>query len=139
MEELKIKSLTIENYKCFEKVECSFENDDESVYQWNVFLGNNNSGKTNLLKIIAGLRASEITLPSREGKPEIKRLVPAFIHEKQIIQSIIDKVKNNLYCKVTNYDKEWGLIQNSLRPISLICRISSYTDMVFLDILLQKD
>lgn len=111
MEELKIKSLTIENYKCFEKVECSFENDDESVYQWNVFLGNNNSGKTNLLKIIAGLRASEITLPSREGKPEIKRLVPAFIHEKQIIQSIIDKVKNNLYCKVTNYDKEWGLIQ----------------------------
>ncbi len=110
-EERKIKSLTIENYKCFEKVECSFENDDESVYQWNVFLGNNNSGKTNLLKIIAGLRASEITLPSREGKPEIKRLVPAFIHEKQIIQSIIDKVKNNLYCKVTNYNKEWGLIQ----------------------------
>lgn len=111
-EERKIKSLTIENYKCFEKVECSFENDDKSVYQWNVFLGNNNSGKTNLLKIIAWLRASEITLPSREtGKPEIKRLVPAFIHEKQIIQSIIDKVKNNLYCKVTNYDKEWGLIQ----------------------------
>ncbi len=111
-EERKIKSLTIENYKCFEKVECSFENDDKSVYQWNVFLGNNNSGKTNLLKIIAWLRASEITLPSREtGKPEIKRLVPAFIHEKQIIQSIIDKVKNNLYCKVTNYNKEWGLIQ----------------------------
>ena len=95
MEERKIKSLTIENYKCFEKVECSFENDEKSIYQWNIFLGNNNSGKTNLLKIIAGLRASEVTLPSREtGKPEIKRLVPAFIHEKQIIQSIIDKVKN---------------------------------------------
>lgn len=106
-EERKIKSLTIENYKCFEKVECSFENGDESVYQWNVFLGNNNSGKTNLLKIIAGLRASEITLPSREtDKPEIKRLAPAFFHEKTIIQSI--KAKVNLYCKLTN-DKKWGL------------------------------
>ena len=106
-EERKIISLTIENYKCFEKVECSFENGDESLYQWNVFLGNNNSGKTNLLKIIAGLRASEFTLPGREtDKPEIKRLAPAFFHEKTIIQLI--KAKVNLYCKLTN-DKKWGL------------------------------
>ena len=106
-EERKIISLTIENYKCFEKVECSFENGDESLYQWNVFLGNNNSGKTNLLKIIAGLRASEFTLPGREtDKPEIKRLAPAFFHEKTIIQLINAKV--NLYCKLTN-DKKWGL------------------------------
>lgn len=111
--ERKIKSLTIENYKCFEKVECSFENDDESVYQWNVFLGNNNSGKTNLLKIIAGLRALEITLPDPEtGKPVIKRLVPAFIQEKPIIRLIKAKAKVNLYCKVTNIDIEkWGLSQ----------------------------
>lgn len=106
MEELKIKSLTIENYKCFEKVECSFENDDESVYQWNVFLGNNNSGKTNLLKIIAGLRASEITLPNREtNKPEKKWPAPDFISRKTIVQSI--KAETKLYCEITNNIK-WG-------------------------------
>lgn len=112
-EERKIKSLTIENYKCFEKVECSFKNGDESVYQWNVFLGNNNSGKTNLLKIIAGLRASEITFPSREtDKPEKKMLAPAFIHDKTIIQFF--KTGVNLSCKVTNNNKEWGLISQKL-------------------------
>ncbi len=112
-EERKIKSLTIENYKCFEKVECSFKNGDESVYQWNVFLGNNNSGKTNLLKIIAGLRASEITFPSREtDKPEKKMLAPAFIHDKTIIQ--LFKTGVNLSCKVTNNNKEWGLISQKL-------------------------
>ena len=124
-EERKIKSLTIENYKCFEKVECSFESDDESVYQWNVFLGNNNSGKTNLLKIIAGLRASEFTLPSGEtGKPEIKRLAPAFIHEKTIIQSLKPKV--NLYCKVTNYKEEWGLVS----PKITLSEISDMQDFI---------
>lgn len=111
-EERKIKSLTIENYKCFEKVECSFENSDKSVYQWNVFLGNNNSGKTNLLKVIAGLRASEITLPSHEkDKPERKALAPAFFLDKTIIRLIEPDV--NLYCKVTN-NKEWGLISPKL-------------------------
>lgn len=123
-EERKIKSLTIENYKCFEKVECSFENDDESVYQWNVFLGNNNSGKTNLLKIIAGLRASEITLPSREDKPEIKMLIPAFIHDKTITWSINANV--NLYCEVTNYKKKWGLISPKIN----LSKISDLQDFI---------
>ena len=82
-EERKIKNLVIKNYKCFKEAECSFEKADGNIYQWNVFLGNNNSGKTNLLKIIAGLRASEITVPSHEtDKPEIKMLAPAFIHDK---------------------------------------------------------
>ena len=123
-EERKIKSLTIENYKCFEKVECSFENDNKSVYQWNVFLGNNNSGKTNLLKIIAGLRASEITLPSREtDKPEIKMLAPAFVLDKAITQSI--KPETIFYCNVANNEK-WGF--NSQR-VSL-SRISDMQDFI---------
>jgi predicted ATP-binding protein involved in virulence len=125
MEERKIKSLTIENYKCFKKVECSFENDGKSTYQWNVFLGNNNSGKTNLLKTIAGLRASEITLPSSEtDKPEIKELTPAFFHNKTILRSINAKV--NLYCEVTNYKKKWGLDSLSLK----FSKISDMQDFI---------
>lgn len=125
MEERKIKSLTIENYKCFKKVECSFENDGKSTYQWNVFLGNNNSGKTNLLKTIAGLRASEITLPSSEtDKPEIKELTPAFFHNKTILRSINAKV--NLYCEVTNYKKKWGLDSLSLK----LSKISDMQDFI---------
>lgn len=124
MEELKIKSLTIENYKCFEKAECSFENGDESVYQWNVFLGNNNSGKTNLLKIIAGLRASEYTLPRAEDKPEIKRLAPAFLYNKAILWSI--KANVSLYCVVTNHKGEWGLVS----PKITLTEISEMQDFI---------
>ena len=48
-----IKSVEIEDYKCFKgKHTFSFASDNEQWHQWTVFLGNNNTGKTNLLKAI---------------------------------------------------------------------------------------
>lgn len=105
-EERKIKSLTIENYKCFKEAECSFEKADGSIYQWNVFLGNNNSGKTNLLKAIASLRAIEFTLlKHKDENSESKRLAPAFIRDN----TIPFRDENSVFCQVTNFSKNWGL------------------------------
>lgn len=109
-EERKIKNLVINNYKCFKEAECSFEKADGSIYQWNVFLGNNNSGKTNLLKAIASLRAVEFTFPNHNDDSKIKKLAPAFIQDKTILSSI--RGKEQLCCQLTNYNKDWwGLKQ----------------------------
>lgn len=55
-QDIKIKSISIEQYKCFKDVQINCTKEDSSVYQWTVLLGNNNTGKTSLLKAIAELR-----------------------------------------------------------------------------------
>ena len=112
-EERKIKNLVIKNYKCFKKAECSFEKVDGSIYQWNVFLGNNNSGKTNLLKAIAVLRSVEFAFPDREKDNKKKRLGPAFLQDKTILSSILLS-EGQLSCQVTNYNRNWGSISNGI-------------------------
>lgn len=57
-----IKNISIGPFKCFKRIDCSFERPEGGTYQWNVFLGNNNSGKTNLLKLLAGFSARESDL-----------------------------------------------------------------------------
>lgn len=105
-EERKIKNLVIKNHKCFKEAECSFEKADGSIYQWNVFLGNNNSGKTNLLKAIASLRAIELTLLKRKDEnSESKKLAPAFIRDN----IVPFRDENSVFCQVTNFSKNWGL------------------------------
>lgn len=52
---VKIKSLELKSFKCFEDFSIDCTRADGSVYQWTVLLGNNNTGKTNLLKVAAGL------------------------------------------------------------------------------------
>lgn len=118
-EERKIKNLVIKNYKCFKKAECSFEKADGSIYQWNVFLGNNNSGKTNLLKAIAVLRSVEFAFPDREKDNKKKRLGPAFLQDKTILSSILLS-EGQLSCQVTNYNRNWGSISNGIAVAEIL-------------------
>lgn len=64
-----IKELSLKKYACFEDVSISFAKDEDTPYQWTVFLGNNNTGKTNILKAIAGLDPVDFQSPEmREMK-----------------------------------------------------------------------
>jgi predicted ATP-binding protein involved in virulence len=55
-----IKEVLINDFKCFKgKNIFSFVYEEENWCQWTVFLGNNNTGKTNLLKAIASLEPFE--------------------------------------------------------------------------------
>ena len=50
------KSLTIENYKCFKGLNTiDLSENDELPAQWTVIIGNNNTGKTTILKCLANL------------------------------------------------------------------------------------
>lgn len=71
-----IKELILENFKCFKGVN-SFDfsksegtSDNRGIYQWTVFLGNNGTGKTNLLKALANLEPQHFTYNSKgkDGK-----------------------------------------------------------------------
>ncbi|MEL7002750.1 MAG: AAA family ATPase [Bacteroidota bacterium] len=48
-----LKKLSIQNFKCISDVELSFEDDNEQNRKWTLVLGENGTGKSNLLKAIA--------------------------------------------------------------------------------------
>lgn len=86
---MKIKTIEIRNYKCFDKLFIDCSKKDGSLYQWTILLGNNNSGKTSLLKAIANLRP--VALTGTDGnkmqlsdKVELtKKMVPALIYDEE--------------------------------------------------------
>ena len=78
MDNLKITNLDLDNYACFEKASIDFGASPSSSHQWNVFLGNNNTGKTNILKAIAQLRPQELKLPVNKDGHNEKFIPSAF-------------------------------------------------------------
>jgi len=48
-----LKKLSIENFKCLSDLELSFENEEEQNRKWTLVLGENGTGKSNLLKAVA--------------------------------------------------------------------------------------
>ncbi|WP_299519786.1 AAA family ATPase [Winogradskyella sp.] len=61
------------NFKNFENVNgITFLKNDMSIYPWTIFLGNNGTGKTNILKALSCLESEEESgILDREGKEEI--------------------------------------------------------------------
>lgn len=62
----KILSVKFENYKCFEDFTLDCRKPDGKPYQWTVLLGDNNTGKTNILRAIAGLNPIVFVFESHE-------------------------------------------------------------------------
>ncbi len=78
-EDIKIKSISLKKYKCFEDVEIDCSREDGSIYQWTVLLGNNNTGKTNILKAIAYARP----VIRRSVNSKEDNIVPAIFFDDQ--------------------------------------------------------
>jgi predicted ATP-binding protein involved in virulence len=53
----KINSLSYKNFKEIENI--TFEKEDGEIYPWTIFIGNNGTGKTNLLKILSCFESVE--------------------------------------------------------------------------------
>ncbi|MBN2890650.1 MAG: AAA family ATPase [Bacteroidales bacterium] len=59
--------LSIENYKCFKgNHHLNFSNEKEDVFQWTVIIGNNNTGKTTILRILAELEPIKVNIPIKD-------------------------------------------------------------------------
>lgn len=53
---MKIESFSIQNYKCIKDLTVDCRGADGEIKQWTVLLGENNTGKTNVLRALAQLR-----------------------------------------------------------------------------------
>lgn len=110
MENVKIKSISLSNYKCFEKANINCQKEDGTIYQWTILLGNNNTGKTNILRAIASMRPKKIALHLKKNKQEADNvLIPSiFPFETPIISGSADQnLKKEISLKLTNYNHTW--------------------------------
>ena len=60
---MKIAKFSIQNYRCIQNLEVNCLDDKGKVRQWTVLLGENNSGKTNVLRALALLETVEHEFP----------------------------------------------------------------------------
>lgn len=90
MNGVKIRSVSFKSFKCFEDMEIDCKKGKSTLYQWTVLLGNNNTGKTSLLRAIAGLRPKRIRLATK-GSKEVNDLIPAFFYSKDGKDEINDE------------------------------------------------
>ncbi|AYQ34223.1 AAA family ATPase [Runella sp. SP2] len=70
-----LSKVTISDFHCFKgENEINFTRPNGRYQQWNVILGNNNTGKTTILRLLSGLSATRIV-----GNRNTLNLVPGFL------------------------------------------------------------
>lgn len=116
---MNIKTIQIKHYKCFEELNIDCTKQNGSIYQWTVLLGNNNTGKTSLLKAIANLRP--VLMKSLEGiktYPPINRewtnnkLVPIVFYDKNVQTDL--KKDSFVGCTLNTVNDIWSYGENSV-------------------------
>ena len=103
--ETKIKSIEIKSFLCFEDSVIDCTKGENSVAQWTVLLGNNNTGKTSLLKAIAGLRPTRLLSGSR---PNLKmRVLPAAMTDFKFFRNIPEN-HSRILSTLLHYGKDFS-------------------------------
>lgn len=97
-----IGRLYLENYKCFkEKQELSFLDEEGKLYQWTIILGNNNTGKTNVLKAIASMEPlsdhKHLIASIIDNEVVLIDIVVSDSHEIDFLNSVFIKVDKEKY------------------------------------------
>ena len=89
---IKFRSISLKSFRSFDDFEINCEKDGSSLYQWTVLLGNNNTGKTGILKAIANLRPVRVKTQQEEDKDKYN-IVPASFANKYLMQQLTKNVE----------------------------------------------
>lgn len=112
MDSIKIQTISLNDYKCFKDVVIDCEKPNGAIYQWTILLGNNNTGKTNILKAIAGMRPKKMNFHKSKNKQEIKDdfMLPAIFAERLDSGSLSSNAKENaaISLQLRNYPHIWN-------------------------------
>ena len=98
---MKIASFSIQNYRCIKDLNVDCLDDKGEVRQWTVLLGENNSGKTNVLRALALMEPEQLNLPG-SGKV----FVPSILARDKSSMELYYKTFLKLEIKLEN-GKEW--------------------------------
>ena len=89
---IKFRSISLKSFRSFDDFEINCEKDGSSLYQWTVLLGNNNTGKTSILKAIANLRPVRVKTQQEEDKDKYN-IVPASFANKYLMRQLTKNVE----------------------------------------------
>ena len=100
---IKFRSISFKSFRTFDDFKINCEKDESSLYQWTVLLGNNNTGKTSILKAIANLRPVRVKTQQKEDKYE-EYSMPAVIAKRYFQhQQTEDAEDIHIISNLTNY------------------------------------
>ena len=90
---MKIESFSIQNYKCIKDLAVDCRGADGEIKQWTVLLGENNTGKTNVLRALALLRPleSEVEIERNGNKSITTKYAPTVLaaHPSTVIEAML--------------------------------------------------
>ena len=90
---MKIESFSIQNYKCIKDLAVDCRGADGEIKQWTVLLGENNTGKTNVLRALALLRPleSEVEIVCNGNKSITTKYGPTVLvaHPSTVIKAML--------------------------------------------------
>lgn len=96
---MKIESFSIQNYKCIKDLAVDCRGADGEIKQWTVLLGENNTGKTNVLRALSYLVVSKFDFRTEIGEGRVvvgegttfaaRGNEASFVKGKQYVKSIL--------------------------------------------------
>ena len=119
--------IRLTNYKCFQGEKyLNLLDENKRIHQWTVILGNNNTGKTNLLKAIAELEPQPQEFNFLEKRKETRLIPLNYIRKLGKIKNIKESgsIYSEIYFEnkktekrindkeVTKYSPNWGFSRN---------------------------
>lgn len=92
-----LEKFSIKGHHPFDDVEIEFKNEEQSIHQWTILFGENNTGKTTLLRYIAGLQLQLEKSVDNDSEYNFVPLeytskIPKKVWEKESDQEIILKI-----------------------------------------------
>ena len=137
---MRLESITIENYRQFERAELTF---DEGI---TVLAGANNSGKTSLINLIKNIFVEEdsnysmLDIPAKNMKEWVDRAYPVF-HDFFIAEKTVEQVEGDLVNAIIPKDDTASALLMNITTVKIHISYNPMTDDIklFADYLMDLD
>jgi predicted ATP-binding protein involved in virulence len=115
-----LKKISLSNFKCLSDIEISFENSSSSNRKWTIILGENGTGKSNLLKAVALVTSGSNALGELLGNSDEWIRIGENACSIHAVLSTKKGEERNVFLKINRGDNFSKIISNNRDSLSLI-------------------